>query len=89
MASSKKKRGRKGKGDTSELSEDEPSSYFRANEEFEVTGVKQVHSTDSHQPPIKEESVSGRYAGVLFTSASRDGDLYRVYEDMEYLKRLY
>jgi F0F1-type ATP synthase delta subunit len=50
-----------------------------------VTGVKEVLSTENHKAPIREESIEGRYAGVLFSAASRQGNLYKVYEDMAYI----
>ena len=36
-----------------------------------------------------EESIAGRYASVLFTTASRSNALYHVYGDMKYLKELH
>ena len=37
---------------------------------------------------MKEDSLTGRYATVLFMSASQNEDLYNVYEDMSYLIHL-
>lgn len=43
---------------------------------------------DIYQPPLKEDSLTGRYATVLFMSASQNEDLFNVYEDMSYLIHL-
>lgn len=37
---------------------------------FSVGDVKQVQSTEDNKPPFKDDSVPGRYAEVLFTTAS-------------------
>ena len=52
---------------------------------FSLGNIKQVDSTPDHQPPSKEDTIEGRYAGVLFTHASQSGQLYNVYEDIKYL----
>ena len=36
-----------------------------------------------------EESVHGRYAGVLFIASSKEEALHLVLEDIKYLKELY
>ena len=36
-----------------------------------------------------EDTIEGRYASVLFTSASTEGALYTIYEDITYLQSLY
>lgn len=41
------------------------------------------------QPPSKEDTIPGRYATVLFTTASQDGHLFNVFEDMVFLGQLY
>lgn len=41
------------------------------------------------QPPSKEDTIPGRYATVLFTTASQQKALYEVFEDMIYLGQLY
>ncbi len=51
--------------------------------------MKRIQSTPDHQPPSKEDTIPGRYASVLFTTASQNGVLYEVYEDMKYLGELY
>jgi ATP synthase F1 delta subunit len=51
--------------------------------------VKKIQSTPDHQPPSKEDTIPGRYASVLFTTASQEGALYDVYEDMKFLGELY
>jgi len=59
---------------------------FRA---FDLGDVKRIDSTPDHLPPSKEDTIEGRYAGVLFTTASQKSALYDVYEDMQYLSELY
>lgn len=49
---------------------------------FSVGDVKQIDSAPDHQAPSKEDTIEGRYAGVLFTTASQNGHLYDVFEDM-------
>lgn len=39
-------------------------------------------------PPLNEDTIEGRYAGVLFSCASREGALFKVYEDMAYIELL-
>jgi F-type H+-transporting ATPase subunit O len=51
--------------------------------------IKAVQSTPDHKAPSYEDTIEGRYANVLFTSASQKGALYEVYEDMMYLSQLY
>lgn len=56
---------------------------------FSVGNIKKVDSTPDDQPPSQEDTIEGRYAGVLFTHASKAGALYTVYEDIKYLRELY
>lgn len=56
---------------------------------FSLGDIKQIDSTPDHLPPSKEDTIEGRYAGVLFTTASQNGHLYDVFEDMQYLHSLY
>lgn len=56
---------------------------------FSLGDVKKIQSTPDHQPPSKEDTIPGRYASVLFTTASQKGALYDVYEDMKFLGELY
>lgn len=56
---------------------------------FSVGDVKKIQSTPDNQPPSKEDTIPGRYATVLFTTASMEGKLFEVYEDMVYLAQLY
>jgi len=37
---------------------------------FSLGDVRQIDSTPDHQPPSKEDTIGGRYATVLFTTAS-------------------
>jgi F-type H+-transporting ATPase subunit delta len=56
---------------------------------FSLGDVKKIQSTPDHQPPSKEDTIPGRYATVLFTTASQESALYDVYEDMKFLGELY
>jgi len=51
--------------------------------------VKVIQSTPDHKPPTAEDTIEGRYAGVLFTTASQQEALYNIYEDITYLDELY
>jgi F0F1-type ATP synthase delta subunit len=51
--------------------------------------VKKIQSAPGNQPPSKEDTIPGRYATVLFTTASQEASLYEVYEDFKYLSELY
>jgi len=48
--------------------------------------IKVIQSTPDHKPPSQEDTIEGRYASVLFTSASHDEALYTIYEDITYIK---
>jgi F-type H+-transporting ATPase subunit O len=69
---------------TSELNLDK--SLFAA---FTVGDVKVVESAPDNKAPSYEDSIEGRYANVLFTTASHKAALFNVYEDLMYLKELY
>ena len=56
---------------------------------FSVGNIKKIESTPDHKPPSEEDTIEGRYSGVLFTTASQNGDLYNVYEDMRYIQEIY
>lgn len=56
---------------------------------FSLGDVKKIQSTPDHQPPSKEDTIPGRYASVLFTTASQEAALFDVYEDMKFLGELY
>ena len=56
---------------------------------FSVGDVKVVESTPDNQAPSYEDTIEGRYANVLFTTASQQSALFKVYEDMIYLSELY
>ena len=51
--------------------------------------MKQINSTPDHKPPSQEDTIEGRYASVLFSTASQQEALYTIYEDMAYIKSLY
>ena len=56
---------------------------------FDLGNIKKVDSTPDHQPPSREDTIEGRYAGVLFTHASQMSQLYDVFEDVKYLQELF
>ena len=56
---------------------------------FSVGDVKVIQTTEDHKAPIQEDSIEGRYATVLFSTASQQECLYDIYEDMNYIKGLY
>ena len=56
---------------------------------FSVGDIKKIDSTPDHKAPSEEDTIEGRYAAVLFTTASQNGDLYNVYEDLKFLQGIY
>lgn len=56
---------------------------------FTVGNIRQIESTPDHKPPSEEDTIEGRYSGVLFTTASQNGALFQVYEDMKFMQELY
>eukprot|EP01016_Furgasonia_blochmanni_P018470 TRINITY_DN2096_c0_g1_i2.p1 TRINITY_DN2096_c0_g1~~TRINITY_DN2096_c0_g1_i2.p1 ORF type:complete len:138 (-),score=55.52 TRINITY_DN2096_c0_g1_i2:701-1114(-) len=52
------------------------------------TQTTDIRTVAGHKPPMLEESVQGRYAGVLFQCASHQEVLHTVLEDVRYLKDL-
>ena len=56
---------------------------------FSVGDIKVVDSVEDNKALSKEDTIEGRYAGVLFTTASMEKNLFNVYEDMQYLRELY
>jgi len=42
----------------------------RAFSTFDLGDINIVQSTPDHKPPIVEDTIEGRYSGVLFTTAS-------------------
>jgi len=51
--------------------------------------MKQISSTPGNKPPSQEDTIEGRYASVLFSSASSEEALFTIYEDITYIKQLY
>jgi F-type H+-transporting ATPase subunit O len=51
--------------------------------------VEAIESVPNHKPPVSEDTIAGRYAHTLFSAASKEKNLFRVYEDMSYLKSIY
>ena len=58
-------------------------------EPFSIGNIKEIQSTPDHKPPSEEDTIAGRYSGVLFTTASQNGELFKVYEDIKYMQGLY
>jgi hypothetical protein len=56
---------------------------------FDLGDVKVVESAPDNKPPTSEDTIEGRYASVLFTSASAENQLFSIYEDIVYLQSLY
>ena len=56
---------------------------------FSVGNIRKIDSTPDHKPPSEEDTIEGRYSGVLFTTASQNGDLYNVYEDLRFMQEIY
>ena len=56
---------------------------------FSLGDVNVVTSTPDNKAPSYEDTIEGRYANVLFTTASQNDALYMIYEDMMYLSELY
>ena len=38
---------------------------------FSIGNIKRIDSTADHKPPQEEDTIEGRYSGVLFTTASQ------------------
>jgi hypothetical protein len=56
---------------------------------FSLGDIRQIQSTPDHKPPTSEDTIEGRYAAVLFTSASQSEALFTVYEDITYIQQMY
>ena len=64
-----------------------PKEFFAP---FSVgSNIKQVASAPNHRAPSFEDTIEGRYASALFISASQNGKLFEVYEDIIYIGHLY
>lgn len=57
-------------------------------EPFSLGDIKEITSAPNHKAPTMEDTIEGRYASVLFTSASVDGALYTILEDITYLQTI-
>lgn len=79
------------KADFSEATKAQPAEKVEESlyKTFSVGDVKQIQSTPDHKPPFAEDTIEGRYASVLFTSASQQEALFTIYEDIIYIKALY
>jgi ATP synthase F1 delta subunit len=56
---------------------------------FSVGDIKRSDSAPGDKPPSMEDTIEGRYAAVLFMTASQKQALFTVYEDMMYMAELY
>jgi len=56
---------------------------------YTLGDVNVIQSTPDNKAPSYEDTIEGRYANVLFTTASQSNALFDVYEDMMYLSELY
>jgi hypothetical protein len=56
---------------------------------WSVGDITVTQSVPDNRPPSQEDTIEGRYAYVLFVSASEQEALYTVYEDFQYLAALY
>ena len=61
----------------------------KLNQPFSMGDVKKIQSTPDHKAPNPEDTIPGRYASVLFSTASHQGVLYEVYEDLKFLQEVY
>jgi len=79
------------KADFSDATKAQPAEKVEESlyKSFSVGDVKQMQSTPDHKPPFAEDTIEGRYASVLFTSASQQEALFTIYEDIVYIKALY
>ena len=51
--------------------------------------ASEIQSVAGNKPPIMEDTPHGRYASVLFTTASKKESLFTILEDVKNLKELY
>lgn len=56
---------------------------------FSVGDVKRIDSVPDNKSPTSEDTIEGRYASVLFMTASQEEALFTIYEDVTYLRGLY
>ena len=56
---------------------------------FSVGDIKVTESVPDNRALSREDTIEGRYSGVLFTTASMNGHLFDVYEDMHFLKEMH
>lgn len=61
-----------------------PYQLFRMSRSFATV----IKSVPGHRAPVREETVAGRYAGILFSLASKDQQLDLINEDMEFIAKL-
>jgi F-type H+-transporting ATPase subunit O len=56
---------------------------------YNFASAGEIQSIAGNKPPIMEDTPHGRYASVLFTTASKKESLFTVLEDVKNLKELY
>lgn len=61
-----------------------PYQLFRIGRSFATV----IRSVPGNRPPIREETVAGRYAGILFSLGSKNEQLDTINEDMEFIQKL-
>jgi hypothetical protein len=50
--------------------------------------ASEITSVPGNKPPLSEDNIPGKYAGVLFAGASSSENLHNVLEDMKFFKEL-
>lgn len=58
-----------------------PYQLFRLGRSFSTV----IRTVPGHRAPVREETVAGRYAGILFNIGSKNEQLDVINEDMELL----
>lgn len=61
-----------------------PYKLFRASRAFSTA----IKSVPGNKAPVREETVAGRYAGVVFKIASANEKLDVINQDMEFLAQM-
>lgn len=47
-----------------------------------------IRSVPGNRPPVREETIAGRYAGILFSIGSRNEQLETINQEMEYISQI-
>jgi len=64
-------------------------SEASSGDDWSVGDITRTQSVPNNRPPSQEDTIEGRYAYVLFVSASESNVLFDVYEDTQYIRALY